>query len=206
MFKTRLHKSRTLGFSGGAWYHIPMTSTSSSAPVHKLALRVREIAQLFNSMDPTPFLNKDLDPHANEFIESWASTHPLNSRFHLTIHLEQWPENENPTEVITEAIHNHFIYQAERTRRRLRQVLKQGRTSLVIGILFVSLCLIAADFIGDLGAGAGYHIAHESLTIVGWVAMWRPMQIFLYDWWPIQRRIRLYLRLGTAHVQVVQGK
>lgn len=183
-----------------------MTKTTSSTPVHRLALRVREIAQLFNSMDPTPFHNKDLDPQANEFIESWASTHQHNSRFHLTIHLEQWPEGGDPTGMLTEAIHNHFIYQAERTRRRLRQVLQQGRMSLFIGVAFVSLCLIAADFIGNMGEGTGHRIARESLSIVGWVAMWRPMQIFLYDWWPIQRKIRLYLRLGSAHVQVVQGK
>jgi len=183
-----------------------MTKTSASTPVHRIALRVREIGQLFNSMDPTPFLNKDLDPQANEYIESWASTHSIHNRFHITIHIEQWPEQGDPTAMLTEAIHNHFIYQAERTRRKLHQVLKQGRMSLVIGIIFVSLCLIAADFIGDLGPNAGYRVARESLTIVGWVAMWRPMQIFLYDWWPIQRKIRLYMKLGSAHVQVVQGK
>lgn len=182
-----------------------MTRTSHP-PIHHLALRVREQAQLFNSMDPTPFQNKDLDPKAHEYIESWASSHTLNSRFHLTVHLEQWPEGDNPTEVISKAIHNHFIYQAERTRRRLRQVLRQGRMSLVIGIAFVSLCLILADFLGSLGEGASYRVARESLSIVGWVAMWRPMQTFLYDWWPIQRKIRLYLMLGRAHVQVVQGR
>ncbi len=63
-----------------------MTKTSASTPVHRLALRVREIGQLFNSMDPTPLNNKDLDPQANEFIESWASSHSINSRFHLTVH------------------------------------------------------------------------------------------------------------------------
>jgi hypothetical protein len=183
-----------------------MTKTASSAPVHRLALRVREIAQLFNSMDPTPFLNKDLDPEANTFIETWASGHPPNSRFHLTIHLEVWPENGDPSGMLMEAIHNHFAYKAEQTRRALRQLLRQGRISIAIGIVFVSACLLAADAIGRLGAGAGYNIARESLTIVGWVAMWRPLQIFLYDWWPLQRKIRLYLRLGTAHVQVVQGK
>jgi hypothetical protein len=78
--------------------------------------------------------------------------------------------------------------------------------SMAIGIVFVSFCLVAADFIGGLGTNAGYNIARESLTIVGWVAMWRPLQIFLYEWWPLQRQIRLYLRLGSAHVQVVQGK
>jgi hypothetical protein len=179
---------------------------TTSPPVHRLALRVRTMAQLFNSMDPTPFLNKDLDTEANEYIVSWASSHSLKSRFQLAIHLEQWPEDEDPTEILTKAIHNHFVYQAERTRRRLHQVLKQGRMSMLIGIVFVSLCLVAADYIGDLGEGAGFRIARESLTIVGWVAMWRPMQIFLYDWWPILRKIRLYQKLGSAHVQVVQGK
>lgn len=182
-----------------------MTKTSS-APVHRLALRVREMAQLFNSMDPTPFLNKDLDPSANDFIETWATGHPLNSRFHLTIHIEQWPESGDPTGMLTEAIHNHFAYKAEQTRGVLRHLLQQGRMSMAIGIIFVSFCLVAADSIGNLGTNAGYNIARESLTIVGWVAMWRPLQIFLYDWWPLQRQIRLYLRLGSAHVQAVQGR
>jgi len=37
--------------------------------------------------------------------------------------------------------------------------------------------------------------SRESLTIVGWVAMWRPVEIFLYDWWPLVRRIRVYKNL-----------
>ena len=45
---------------------------STSLPMHHLELRVREIGQLFNSMDPTPFLNKDLDREAEAFIEIWA--------------------------------------------------------------------------------------------------------------------------------------
>lgn len=183
-----------------------MTKSSHSAPVHRLALRVREIAQLFNSMDPTPFLNKDLDPEANSFIESWASGYPPGSRFHITIHLELWPEDGDPSGMLTEAIHNHFSYKAERTHSALKILLQQGRTSLAIGIIFVTLCLFAADAIGRLGDHAGSNIARESLTIVGWVAMWRPLQIFLYDWWPLQRQIHLYKKLASAHIQAIQGK
>jgi hypothetical protein len=179
---------------------------SSSPPVHRLALRVRELAQLFNSMDPTPFLNKDLDPEANTFIETWAARFPPNSRFHITIHLEQWPSDGDPSEMLTEAVHNHFTYRVEHTRSALKLLLQQGRISLIIGVVFVTLCLFAADLIGNLGSGAGYNIARESLTIVGWVAMWRPLQTFLYDWWPLRSQIRLYQRLGSAHIQVIHGK
>ena len=183
-----------------------MTKSAHPAPVHRLALRVREIAQLFNSMDPTPFLNKDLDPEAQAFIETWASGYAPDSRFHITIHIEQWPADGDPSEMLTGAIHNHFSYQAERTRSALKLLLRQGRMSLAIGIVFVTLCLIAADAIETFGDHTGFSIARESLTIVGWVAMWRPLQIFLYDWWPLQRQIRLYHKLSSAHIQVIQGK
>jgi hypothetical protein len=36
--------------------------------------------------------------------------------------------------------------------------------------------------------------------------MWRPMQIFLYDWWPVQRKIRIYERLAGARIHVVKDE
>ena len=48
-------------------------------------------------------------------------------------------------------------------------------------------------------------MVEESLIIVGWVANWRPIEIYLYDWWPIVRRIRLYRRIAAAHVRVKAG-
>ena len=45
---------------------------AASAPVHRLELRLRELAQLFNSLDPAPFLDRDLADDAEDYIESWA--------------------------------------------------------------------------------------------------------------------------------------
>jgi hypothetical protein len=183
-----------------------MTKSSKTFPIHHLALRVRELAQLFNSMDPSPFLNKDIDPDAENFIENWALGFSPESRFHITIHIEQWPTDGDPNELLTGAIHNHFALKEERTGTVLKNLLRQGRISLVIGLFFVILCLLGADLIGNIGNNTGTTIARESLTIVGWVAMWRPLQIFLYDWWPLLRQIRFYKRLSIAHIQVIHGK
>lgn len=177
-----------------------------SPPEHHLQLRVREIGQLFNSMDPTPFLNKDLDREAEVFIETWAEEHPLKSRLRITIHLEHLPAEIEPSAIMIEAIHNYFDHKASLVRGKLRHLLQEGRISLVIGITFVTLCLIAVDVMGQLCTGAVVGIARESLMIVGWVAMWRPLQIFLYDWWPLLRSIRVYQNISHAHIRVVQGK
>jgi hypothetical protein len=45
-------------------------------------------------------------------------------------------------------------------------------------------------------------ILREGLIIAGWVAMWRPMEIFLYEWWPLLRKGRLYQKLSRMHVEV----
>ena len=178
----------------------------SAPPVHRIELRLREVSQLFNSMDPTQFHHKDLDPDAEEFIESWALEFPPDSRFQITVHLQQMHAEGDPGALVTEAIHNFFDYKAELARRELRQLLLQGRTSLVIGLAFLALCLLAANAIGEFASGTVLTIGRESLTIGGWVAMWRPIQIFLYDWWPLRRRGRIYRNLARAQVRVSEGK
>lgn len=178
--------------------------THSALPAHHLELRVRELGQLFNSMDPTPFLNKDLDREAEAFIETWAMGFPPGSRLSITVHLAQPPVPTEPGTLVADSIHNYFQYKAGLVRGELKQLLKQGRTSLLIGLAFVTVCLIAADAIGRPGSSTAATIARESLTIVGWVAMWRPLQIFLYDWWPLVRRIQVCKALQQAHVRVVQ--
>lgn len=184
----------------------PPAMKSGPVSPHRIELRVRQLAQLFNSMDPTPFLNRDLDPEAEAFIESWAQEFPPDGRFTITIHLTEPPQEADPGTLATESIHNFFRYKAEITRRQLRQLLRQGRVSLSIGIGFVVVCLLAADAVREVASGPFATILHESLIIVGWVAMWRPLQIFLYDWWPVAQRRRLYVSLGHAHVHVLQGR
>lgn len=170
-------------------------------PVHQIELRIVELSQLFNSMDPTPFHHRDLDTDAVEFLESWALEFPQDSHFRIVVHIEQMPQ-EDPAPLVAEAIHNYFEYKSMLTKRNLRILLLEGRTSLLIGLAFLAMCLLGADMLSDIVNSTFFKILKESLTIGGWVAMWRPMQIFLYEWWPLVRRARIYRSLGRANVHV----
>lgn len=172
---------------------------------HYISLRLRDISQLFNSMDPSPFIEKDLDDDAEEFIVSWAQEYSADTPLRLRIHLDQWPSEtgEDPREMIKTAVHNHFAHRAQITGLELNRLLKQGRTSLLIGTLFLSVCLGSSQILLGHNMGTLAEIVRESLTIAGWVAMWRPMQIYLYDWWPVRRRRRVYAKLAQMPVEVV---
>jgi hypothetical protein len=174
--------------------------------LHSIKLKLRDLDQLFNSMDPSPFIEKDLDDKAEEFIVGWAQEFPRDARVGLRVHLEQWPA-EDPKELIRQAIHNHFSHRAELTELEFRSLMKQGRTSLVIGLACLIACLVISKTLLPGEAGTWASVLRESLTIAGWVAMWRPMQIYLYDWWPLRRRGRIYAKLAHMPVEVVsKGK
>jgi len=178
-------------------------SAAQAANTHYISLSVHDISQLFNSMDPSPFREKDLDDDADEFIVSWTQEFPAEDPVRLRVYLELWPA-EDPKELIETAIHNHFANRASITELEFKRLLRQGRTSLFIGLLFLSICLFLSNALLGREAGTWADIARDSLTIGGWVAMWRPMQIYLYDWWPLRRRRRIFEKLAAMPVEVIR--
>ena len=62
-------------------YRIPRAEGKgdSALPRHRIEIYLDRIEQLFNSMDPSPFHEKDLDRDAEEFIVSWAQEYPVRT-------------------------------------------------------------------------------------------------------------------------------
>ena len=105
--------------------------------------------------------------------------------------------------MLREAIHEYFRQRALTTRRQLRRLFRVGRISLLIGLAFLACAIALGEFIAGLASRESYSgIIKESFIIGGWVALWRPLEIFLYDWWPIRAEARLYDRLSEIAVSL----
>jgi len=168
-----------------------------------IQVHVAELKQLFNSIDPSPFRNKDLDPKAEEFIVGWARDMPRDEPLGLVIDLDRPAGLPDEAAVLRDAIHEFFLQRAHTFRRRLRELFRLGRTSLVIGLIALAAAIALGDFLASLMKGSRIgEILRESLTIGGWVSMWRPLEIFLYDWWPIRNEARLSDRLAAMPVRI----
>ncbi len=168
----------------------------------RIEVRLRELAQLFNSMDPSPFLDRDLDADAEEFIIGWAREHPADHEFDLVIHLATPPPLDRAAGV-EEAVRHYFAMRAQMKGREFRRLMRLGRTTLLVGLVFLVSCLLLAGIGTKWWTGAFGAIVREGLTIAGWVAMWRPIQIYLYDWWPLRDDIHILQRLARMHVRLV---
>jgi hypothetical protein len=167
-----------------------------------IEMKLNNLMQLFNSLDPAPFHEKDLDDDAADYIVSTARDFPLKTPMQMEIYLPAAVLQKESERSITQAIHNFFDYKTQAKERELRVILREGRVSLLIGLLFLSVCLFARELLGGWVSGTANEVLREGLLISGWVAIWRPIQLFLYDWWPIWNLRRLYYKLSHLHIDV----
>jgi hypothetical protein len=168
-------------------------------------VKLKGILQLFNSMDPSPFPERDLDADAEEFIVGWAMEYSRHAPLRLIVHLSSALEPSETEDSIRAAINHYFAYRADVIGREFRLLMRQGRLSLLIGILFLGTCLAVARLIGTHWDSTAASLLRESLAIGGWVAMWKPLEIYLYGWWPLLRRRRVYERLSRMPVEIRQA-
>jgi hypothetical protein len=95
---------------------------------------------------------------------SWPQEFSRNARVKLRVHLDQWP-TEDPKELIRTAVHNHFTHLAQITDLEFKRLLKQGRTSLFIGPLFLAACLFLSKMLVGHDVGTWAAVVRGSLTI-----------------------------------------
>jgi len=176
---------------------------AGSGPRAVLELRVAEMRQLFNAMDPAPFRERDLDPNAEAYIVDWGRELPAGVPLGLVVHLGREPATPEKAALLCDAVHEYFRQRALATRRQLRQLFRVGRISLLIGLAFLAFVIVVGESLTLRIDKESYgYLVKESLIIAGWVALWRPLEIFLYDWWPIRAEAKLLERLSEADVRV----
>jgi hypothetical protein len=169
----------------------------------RMQIQLRSIQQLFNSLDPSPFSERDLEPGAESYLVGWAQELPHDAPLTLALYLREWPALQDPQQRVSAAIHHYFADRAQRRQAEIREHLRQGRFNLLIGIGFLILCLIVAELLGNASQrGLLGNFLYDGLTIVGWVVMWRPLETFLFDYWHWRRQARLYRRLAAMPVEL----
>ncbi|MBX9947285.1 MAG: hypothetical protein K2Y40_24645 [Reyranella sp.] len=179
-----------------------MTANPGTDKVEAVAveLRLDRISRLYNSLDPAPFHEKELEAAADDYIV--GSAEDTGGRpIRLVIMLPQTELARPEAAQIPASIRNHFALRERNEHRRLRAEWHRGRLSLLIGLGFLVLCLFARELLLS-SEGTVPRMLAEGLLIVGWVAMWGPIDVFLYGWWPIAGRRRLFAALARLDVDL----
>lgn len=182
-----------------------MTVSAHPEPIPALSeiieVHVAQGHQLFDAIDPSPLGQRDLDTRVETFILESAREAHRDRGLALMVHLD----DPAPRDLggLGEAIRGFFGLRARSARYRLRLLLKRGRWSLAVGLFFMLASITAGRMVESALAFDPLGVVlRESLLIGGWVALWRPLELFFYDWWPIRAEARLLDWLSHMPVRV----
>ena len=176
--------------------HRPAAHAVSAATV---SIRVRNLAQLFNSLDASPFWDRDLDTHAAAFIEEEFSESRSAALWHLHVHAS---EGEDLARDLQPALEHYYTRMAHSAALRLREQLQLGQLALLGGLAIFLLSMSARRILASLSPHGLSPLLGEGLMILAWLALWRPVETLVYGWVPLYRRRRLYQRLAAVQVTV----
>lgn len=170
-------------------------------PVIELNLKTPH--QLFDERDPAPFRERDLDDDAAHYILSSYRELPATPLPKLSLYFTSMGEFESHPGSISKAIRSYFEYESQSKRRELRVMFNQGFISLLIGLSFLLVCTYISFVVNNRGYD-GYWptFAHEGLLLMGWYAMWKPINTFLYEWWPLRETIEVLDHLSEIEVDI----
>jgi hypothetical protein len=128
---------------------------------------------------------------------------------HATLVLDEMPSAEARLQMDA-ALKALSLHQDELLDEKLATIRRDGLRALGKGLLFVLVCMLISAAVEKTTALPELMrtLISGGFVIAGWVALWVPLELLLYDWWPLMRDRRLYRLIAGMEITIepAQGK
>lgn len=168
-----------------------------------IEMNLSSVIQLFNTFDPAPFHEKELDSNAENYIVDAVRDFPGKTPFRIVFYLPDKIFDTKEAMEIPKAIRAHFEYKTLMQRRKFRERYVYGQFTLIVGISFLAIATIASFAIDAYyGIYPAAHLIATILEVTGWVAMWEPVTVFLYQLWPVVKQRKIYEKISRMEIDI----
>jgi hypothetical protein len=176
-----------------------------------IALKVDDVKQLFAAPEINPFSTNEAAIAGQaalvRVVYDLAPEVPIKKTIHLTLELPPDQVTSDTEREVRAAIDRYCTLKIRDNLNRIKLMQRNGWRSLWNGLLFLGLCvLLGSLFASDVLSwipGFLRTVLSEGLTVIGWVALWHPVEAFLYDPIPLRRENGVYRRLQQMDIVVL---
>lgn len=172
--------------------------------VHDIKIYLDEISHLFNSPEFDPFSDRPIFSSGLESAINEIKMARRKSRHRLVLFLPGEKINSDMEATMRKAMDNYCTHKLEESRREQMLLRWEGFEALQTGLIFMAICLFLSLSIREVQEIPAYlrTFIGEGLSIVGWVSMWKPIDIFLYQWWPHWQSRFVFEKLKQAELLI----
>ena len=170
-------------------------------PLGVIEVTIGQPDELFDRLDPLPDISRHLDERVEQFIVHRAEEKRFD-RYALIVRCPDARLSADEVAALSDAIRRYFSHRTEEESAKLSSLISEGRRDLVIGLLFLFICGMLGLLVVRVSPPALGLFVEQGLLILGWVALWRPVDVFLYELRPLRLRRNILGALSTMDVRV----
>lgn len=168
----------------------------------ELVLALDTAEELFAAPEPNPLAGRfETESGMDRLVDVLT---PSAARAPLTLELQITHADSTTTAQIPSALAGYVDHRVAELRQEKRRIERRGLTELVFGLLFLGVCLALSGAAASVPGGPAWLglVIAEGLVIVGWIALWHPVDMLLFERWPLRREIILLQAIARAEVRV----
>ena len=165
-----------------------------------IELKVTNPDEFYNPLDPSPAAQKDLHSDTAEYIMENLTGKEKKIRFVIYLQDKIYEDGETSAG-IGRAVSSYFRSKESAAEHRYAIEKKKGRRYLVRGLLFLVVCVVLSSVVTALSSNTIIYAVGQSLVVIGWVALWKPAEFYLYDSRDMKNDIQLMKMLADACIE-----
>lgn len=151
---------------------------------------------LYNNFDRNaPYIRRDLNQDLADYLIDCAEE-LLPQTFAIRFTFNQH-HDEDTLARIQRSVATYFQYLAGQEREQMRKMFTRSGIFLLVGVAILAGSVLLARWLG-VERGVVANMFAEGVNIAAWVALWEALAVFLVDWYPHRKQIRIYTRLAQA--------
>jgi len=176
----------------------------ATSKVHEITLHLDDIQQLFQAPELDPFSGHDHSLSGMEQILNELKPKSLMRPVRTIILLRRTHPPEDIEQNCRLAVQKFCAAQIHQITNELAALRRQGIKALQTGLLFLAVCLLLSTLFDGLETLPKLlrRFLSEGFLIAGWVSLWHPTELLLYEWLPYRRDIKLYERIKNMELVI----
>lgn len=171
-----------------------------------IELKLNALSDLLNVKNLDVFPTKYLDSDAADYLYSEANKIIKLKRdsYALKVFLPKKDIESDTGELVTTMVHDYFAYKAKLSSQDIKINFVRGRRSIVVVASFVAFCFALGYMLMKIITDEDLKLLVQGVFVIAmWVAVWNPVDTFLFAWWPMGRDKKIYDKLASMPIEVI---
>ena len=130
---------------------------------------------------------------------------PVPSEFRLIVRLPEQALREVEPYMRTSVdltLKGYFLAREKRIAERLHEHFQDAWKMFGFGFAFMLACTLLRTYLAPEEVHSLMSSFREGLLVIGWVALWKPVEELLFNWWTLKRELVSWHKLSKMEMKV----